>query len=510
RAVLAAMGSDYSTEAEALRSLLDEAERIRLELLALDDLRERLRGVADAAALVGRITSVLAATGDVLAALADGIATRQPPAGITAALQRIEQEARALRHPDREDVGGAQRLWVAEGLAHVEALAGELRAAVEIATQESPGGEEAAARVEARRPLWLRFHQPIAVLRANLTLRSTACRHALRLAVCLGIASALARSLDVSHTYWIPLTAAIILKPDFGATLKFSIGRAVGTLLGLGVSTVLIVTVLGHVWGRILLIGVFVFFVRSIGRANYGLLVLGVTAFVVLFTSFAGARPESTILERGIDTLVGGALALLIYVLWPTWERSRVSAVLADLLEAYRRYFRAVMAGYLDPRQANPAEMSEARQAARLARTNAEASVDRLRGEPARSTEQLDRAVSLLASSHRFARSAMAFEAARHEGVHSSAPDTLYSFAGDVDTTLHELSRSLRDPSYRARKLPDLRADQQALAEALSETLPQEGTIHLAGYGTAIIAGEADRMTDSVNTMAQALMRADR
>src|SRR5205085_9499629 len=172
---------------------------------------------------------------------------------------------------------------------------------------------------------------------------------------------------------------------------------------------------------------------------------------------FADIRPAETIVDRGVDTCIGGALALLAYAVWPTWERSQAPTILADMLEAYRRYFAAVMAGYLDPQHIDAASLAAARRAARLARSNAEASIDRLRSEPARSPEVLDRAVGLLASSHRFVRSAMALEAGLYHDPDppAMAPVALQDFVAAVDTRLRALIRALRDPSYRLTHLPD-------------------------------------------------------
>ena len=47
--------------------------------------------------------------------------------------------------------------------------------------------------------------------------------------------------------------------------------------------------------------------------------------------------------------MVGGAIALAAYRVWPTWERTLVPEALARLLDAYRAYFQAVRDAYLHP-----------------------------------------------------------------------------------------------------------------------------------------------------------------
>ena len=108
---------------------------------------------------------------------------------------------------------------------------------------------------------------------------------------------------------------------------------------------------------------------------NYGLFTIAVTGLVVTLTSFAGASPEATIAERGIGTLLGGALALGAYALWPTWERTQTPTVLADLLDAYRRYYGAVITAYLDPLLREPHVDDARRQFYLLHGTHDQASV---------------------------------------------------------------------------------------------------------------------------------------
>jgi uncharacterized membrane protein YccC len=161
----------------------------------------------------------------------------------------------------------------------------------------------------------------LATLRANLTWQSSACQHAIRLAVCLALADALARIAGLPRGYWVPLTVAIILRPDFATTFSRSVARLLGTGLGLLIATGLVHWLFGGMWERIVLVGVLAFAVRLIGPANFGLAAVPLTGLVVVLLSLAGAPPEEAIIDRGIDTALGGALALAAFLLWPTGNR---------------------------------------------------------------------------------------------------------------------------------------------------------------------------------------------
>jgi uncharacterized membrane protein YccC len=264
-------------------------------------------------------------------------------------------------------------------------------------------------------------------------------------------------------------------------------------------ATGLVVSVGDSLPGRVALVGVLTFVFFCLSQANLALSAAAIAALVVLLLSIAGDQPQATIVERGINTLLGGALALIAYVVWPTWERTATPGVLAEMLEAYRQYFEAVMTGFLDPAAAQPSLIASRRRAARLARTNAEASIARVRAEPTRngrtSAQELDTADGILANSHRFVRSALALEAVLYQQQSSDTPWTppaaLRVFVEDVDVTLRALVQALRGPDYQLEHLPDVRAEQRELAHAAK---PASGTL-------ATVVAAADPMVNSLNTI---------
>ena len=79
---------------------------------------------------------------------------------------------------------------------------------------------------------WARAEANAKLLRANLTFDSAACRHALRLAAALIVATILYRTLPGSHEYWIAIAALMVLRPDFDTTITRGLGRAGGTVTG--------------------------------------------------------------------------------------------------------------------------------------------------------------------------------------------------------------------------------------------------------------------------------------
>jgi uncharacterized membrane protein YccC len=356
-------------------------------------------------------------------------------------------------------------------------LAGQLRAAMELATSSTEAGREAFERRQLSRPWRLQVENAVATIRANLSLQSSALRHALRLAVSVLIGEYAAHAAGGSRSYWLPMTVAIVLKPDFTATYTRGVLRIAGTLAGLAIATALFHLVTPTAELEVLLIFVTVFVLRCFGSANYGIFTTLLTAYIVLLFALSGQQPGDIIRERGWHTLLGGALALAAYAVWPTWERSQIGETLAAMLDAYRDYFRAV-------HDRSP-ELDRVRPEGRLARSNMEAAVDRFVAEPGTDPEAVTLLSQIMASSHRVIHAMMATEA----GLESASPGFI-SFAHQVEITLHSLAEALRGSQVSPEALPDLREAHSSLVRS-GDPLVQE----------------ADRLTNSMNTLTEQVHR---
>src|SRR5260370_32828552 len=150
---------------------------------------------------------------------------------------------------------------------------------------------------------------------------------------------------------------------------------------------------------QVALMAVMAFVMRCFGPANYGILVAAVTAYVVLLFAMLGIAPKEVMVARAVNTVVGGAIALLAYWIWPTWERTQVSESMAQMLDAFRSYFRTIRESYLRPDVSLANELDRARVAGRLARSNLEASIDRSSAEPGTRVGSVNLLAGMLASS---------------------------------------------------------------------------------------------------------------
>jgi uncharacterized membrane protein YccC len=489
------MRGDHSAEADRYRSILNQAERLRLSLLALRRVRARLRREDSERDAVKLLNSYFEIVPFLLNAVGDCLNGGQVPAGVEQRIRGLQELSDAMRQiePARDaraeaTPGDARR--------QMDAMAGQIRAALDLASHATPKGLKDFDRTEERKPWTLRLSGVLATLGANLNFHSAAFRHALRLAVCVAFGDAVGRGLGLQRSYWLPMTIAIVLKPDFSATFSRGVLRLVGTGVGLLLATELFHALPSYAAYHITVVIGMVLIMRWLGPGNYGLLVVAVTAMIVFMIALVGVSPRQVMAARAWNTALGGLISLLAYWLWPTWEREHVREVLASLLDSYREYFRALRSSYKEQSTGAGEDLDRTRVASRLARSNAEASVDRMAGEPGVTQERLHFAYGFLAGSHRLAHAMMSLEAGLSASARAPARAAFPSFADDLETTLSHLAAALRGSPLRKDDLPDLRESHSRLVHS--------GDGRTDRY--ALVNVETDRITNSLNTLSELVL----
>ncbi len=490
RATLYGLGHDHGPSVEAYRVLLDEAERIRREVLVLSAQAERLsRGGADSAA--DALRSVLSGAGDVLDEIAGALdeARALDPSVVAVVRGQVEDARKVLQ---RAEVPGGEVTRRA-AVARLPSLLGQLRAAVETARAgasegaRDPYADDAVSGVS-------RLRDPMAILRANLAPDSAVLRHAMRLAALVAGSDLVVRLAGINRGYWVPLTVLVVLRPDFGSTFQRSVMRVLGTIVGLLLATALLHWVPGGPWWSVALVAAFFFGMRLAGPGNLALSAMSIGGLVVVLLSLAGIPSHTTVVDRAVDTVIGGALALAATLLWPVWERERVPARLADLLADYQRYLDAIA----DP-DGEGSQLQRARAAARLARTNAQASVDRARSEPVAGQRTVELGEAVLAHTHRFIHAMLILDALRTSARNLPEVVEFLELAGRALDRAEHAVRATAPP----RGVPKLRPAQQRLADALIAEPQRAGSAETSGA----LVEASDRIANSLDTLVSELHR---
>ncbi len=458
-----------SGEIFVFQALLDEGERIRASLAAFAIYYRRLGEVdqACAKALTHLTTQALA---EIAAALDEGREPRERAgfsAELTSCVERLSSSA------------------------VVETLLRQVRAAWRTAGVPTAVPGHLAPRREhsprrRRRPI----RDGLITLRANLTMRSTACRHALRLAAILTVATAGGRILELPRGYWLPLTIALVLKPDFHDTFAFSLGRVAGTVLGAaGATAIAIVFAPGPV-ALVVLVLAFVWGAYGFGIPNYSAASLCITGYVVFLMTLAGIPGATAATDRIIYTVIAGVLALCAYAAWPTWAATEVRSAIAAALETQSRYMGALLAAYAPASPPDLTELDEIRASARLARSNSEAVVERMLAEPRSRYAMTPRtAVGIVAALRRSALAALSLHAGLERDMRAAVPG-IEDLAMRVSSSLLALATAARARSAPPR-LTALRGTPIADATGSNDT----------------VRDETDLILDSIETIAELLAK---
>jgi uncharacterized membrane protein YccC len=489
---LAPLARDHSVEAERHVFLLTQAERIRLSLLNTGRLQRRLArqdGGAAAAAALERILGCAAAAIGIVGAriLADDAANEMDEAIAKLTVCLVDFEALPA-----SESGSFFAALLRDARHQAIALRSQIRASAAAASsaENFPNAAGQGERTLGAPPGWrLRFQGYRARLLANLSLESTVFRHALRMAVCLAIGDAIGRGIALRRTYWIPMTIAIVLKPDFTSTFARGLLRIGGTMVGLVFATLLFHVIHTGVATGILLMAGFTLLLRWAGAANYGIFVFAVSGLVVLLIAMTGTAPADVISARALNTAIGGALALAAYAVWPTWEKTQTRAALADMLDAYREYTRAVLGAWQGESRG---AINAVRLRGRRARSNAQASVDRMAGEPGVTERQAVALNTLLVHSHSFVHAAMAMESHLYRARRDPSPAWMPAFAASVDRALEIMIARIRDGETPGRRL------------RIDVEIPPPGD-----SGNEIAETEADRVRVSLRSLAEEISRGD-
>jgi uncharacterized membrane protein YccC len=476
-----------STNLLAFRALIDEAERVRVSLAALALQHRRLKEAGDdrrLAASAGLATEVACVLDEIGRAVEAGVDPEERPSCWSAI------DAHAAELDENPAVSGVlpRRLhaaWRTSGVLSSDRLSDPTTAVVRtVPLLRLPPVRDA-----------------LNTLRANLSFQSAAFRHGVRLAITLAFTTAVYHVLSLPRGYWITLTALIVLKPEFQDTFARGVGRMAGTVVGATLATLLAATLRpGHAT-LIVLVLACVWCCYAVFRINYVVFSICITTYVVFLMDLAGVNQSAVVTNRVVDTMLGGVAALVAYAVWPTWTGTRVRTLLGELLEAHARYAGALLNAMVDPSIYDARSLFAMRSAGRLARSNAEAAVDRMLREPG-AFQPIDpqTAVGVLAALRRSALAALALEAALEEEPRRALP-WLTSVATSVPRLFRDCAASVREgvpppaPSFVLRRPTDATAGERVVFEEVEMLADSAATVAtvLAALGEHDRAGAGTR-----------------
>ena len=188
----------------------------------------------------------------------------------------------------------------------------------------------------------------------HLNLRSVRFRNAVRAAVGLAAAMALAKVTDVEHGFWVVLGTLSVLRSNALGTQRTALQAVAGTVVGFALASALMEAVGGDTRWLWFALPILTFLsAYTPGAVNF---MVGQAFFTVLVVDlFNLSVPEGwrTGLVRVQDIALGVTVSLVVgFVLWPRGAEGVVRSAFADMLHADADAFADAvdrMAGPDDP-----------------------------------------------------------------------------------------------------------------------------------------------------------------
>ncbi|MFD5064065.1 FUSC family protein [Streptomyces sp. NPDC058394] len=158
----------------------------------------------------------------------------------------------------------------------------------------------------------------------------TSWRYGLRLALCIGLAQALASLVSMDRSYWVALTVTFVLKPDFGSVFSRAVLRAVGTAAGLVIAAPVLAEVpIG--WWDVPVMVLLAPLIPALAVKGYAFQTAAITPVILLLSDLLNHRGVALVQPRLVDSLIGCVIVLVAgYLLWPESWHTRVGHRIAD------------------------------------------------------------------------------------------------------------------------------------------------------------------------------------
>jgi uncharacterized membrane protein YccC len=213
-------------------------------------------------------------------------------------------------------------------------------------------------------------------VRSQLTWGSPVLRHAIRLATAVGLGVALARFRDVPQGYWIPLTVLMVLRPELAHTYTRAAERVVGIVVGVTVATT--VAAIWHPAGYVAAILAVLCLGVAYATSALGYLAVsgGVAAAIVFMIDISGTATRAMMADRLTAIVIGGALAIWMYVVLPDRALVRLQERAGESLRALANYAAAEVQAFVHQSGDITEERSSARHRALKERSAFDATVE--------------------------------------------------------------------------------------------------------------------------------------
>jgi len=398
--------------ARAARPLVRELEALNLcaahlatQLVAMEPSLDRLLEPPGPGPLAASFKSVLASLVNLSRSVSVAVVSHQ--AGHLARFEvrslRLGHLVRVLQDRVAAKVADTpERVHLGEVLKAVQDLLPRTRAALRAGME----------RAQERGPISFELFdlkawtlRPLAsALNFSLQVDAALVRFTFRLAAVMMLGTLAWRHWDLPHGYWIPLCVMVVLQPDYGATRARATQRAVGTISGCLVGSLLLWLHL-PLWLLLAAIAAACWAFTFQLKRSYAMAVFYISLLLVLQFEAMGPVTLSLTVQRVGLTMAGCLLALLAALsFWPMWERERFPPLMAEALRANRAFLGRLCEGLEGLGGGTPASVLEAKRRTQRANSVVFSSLNRMAGDPEVMQAGIERAAALANHNRRITR----------------------------------------------------------------------------------------------------------
>ena len=239
------------------------------------------------------------------------------------------------------------------------------------------------------------------ILKENFGLQSPIFRHSLRLAITVLIGYFIGNIFQIQNSYWILLTIIVIMRPNYGLTKQRSKHRIVGTLIGAGIaSIVVLLTQNTIVYGILAVISLVLAF--SFIQKNYRTSAIFITLNIVFVYALLQPDALSVIQYRVLDTATGAALALVAnFLILPAWEFMNASNFIKASIEDNCKYLSEIDRFYHN-KEVLPSSYKLSRKQAFISLGNLNAAFQRMAQDPVNKQKNISDLFEIVALNQTF------------------------------------------------------------------------------------------------------------
>ena len=271
-------------------------------------------------------------------------AGRRPPGELVTTVRRIAHAVSSGENVAPGDVPSEDRMIAGDPGARALEAAVRSAATALVDTSAPPNGGATDARQHSagvRATL-------VSAIRRLASPSRTARLATLRLTACVVLAEILSEVFSLQRSYWVALTVAIVMKPDFGSVFARAVQRAIGTAIGVVIGAAVLALVPS---GAALLpfLAVFAALLPIGIDRNYGLFSIFMTPLILILIDSLSGNPGELVRARLLDTLLGCAIVLVLgYAIWPETWRTRLPERFAAAIDDVATYLDAVVSDRAD------------------------------------------------------------------------------------------------------------------------------------------------------------------